>query len=817
VIFLNQAVLFGLAAVAVPILIHLIHRRQARVLDWGAMQFLLASVAARHRRTLIEEILLMVLRCLFVTLVVAAAARPFLPSTSRVPWALVLPALLAAAVCGAVAAVAPARRLVRWGLGGVALLLVAGACVASAAEYVRQGRHWSGLAGGQDVAIVLDGSLSMKVRAEGEAAFSRALDEARAVIAACRPADTVAVVLAGPAPRRPVVGPTADHELAAASLSAVAPVNGPMAVLPALDVASAALADGPNPTKKIVLITDGQRAGWQPERRARWQFLAGAFEQLPAPPRLVCRTFELPAEYANVGLAALELSRSVVGTDRPVGIVVEVANTGTGLEAPSAVELSVDGGEPMRARVGAIEPGAAERIGFQHRFASAGPHVLTARLLIEDDLAGDDRLSRVVTVLEELPALIVDGAGSARPLDSAADFLSLAMAPGRVAADALIRPTVLPLAESAGVRDLTPYRLVVLADVARLPPVLAGTIELFVRRGGGLLIAPGERCAAEFYNNWRSSGGRLLSPARLEDRRRADGEPMRLAPDTFDHPALAVAGEPERSDAQRASVDAWWRLAVEEGDPGVRVGARLQDGSPFLVERKLGEGRVMLTAASLGRRDGNLPTLKCFVPLVHEFAYYLAAPTVTRMNVPPGAPVSVDLPEGTPPEQKALVLTPSGERAAARLVQDGAVARLSFEGTQEPGLHRVLIGAEEAEGPPFVVLGDRQESVLAPLTAADLEQVGRHVDLFRAGTTREMLSALRGEMPGRELWKQLALCALLVLIAEVAVARWITLQRRSHAAERVRFGIEVFDPEQVRRRLAPEPEREAELQEAARR
>ncbi|MCY2927422.1 MAG: BatA domain-containing protein, partial [Planctomycetota bacterium] len=102
--FLNWTMLLALAAVAVPIVIHLLNRRTAVVVEWGAMRFLMASMASRKRRVMLEEILLMVMRCLLVAVVALAMARPFLPSESSVPWAVVLPCVLGAAACVGVAA-----------------------------------------------------------------------------------------------------------------------------------------------------------------------------------------------------------------------------------------------------------------------------------------------------------------------------------------------------------------------------------------------------------------------------------------------------------------------------------------------------------------------------------------------------------------------------------------------------------------------------------------------------------------------------------------------------------------------------------------
>ena len=82
--FLNLALLGGLGAVAVPIIIHLLNRRSAKVVDWGAMRFLLDSLLSRKKRIQLEEALLMAARCLLVALLALCVARPLADAGSGV-------------------------------------------------------------------------------------------------------------------------------------------------------------------------------------------------------------------------------------------------------------------------------------------------------------------------------------------------------------------------------------------------------------------------------------------------------------------------------------------------------------------------------------------------------------------------------------------------------------------------------------------------------------------------------------------------------------------------------------------------------------
>src|SRR6516162_8767557 len=73
---LNLLMLAGLAAVAIPPIIHLLNRRRFDVVDWGAMQFLQVSEVTR-RRLMLEEVLLMLLRMGLLAVLVLALAGPF--------------------------------------------------------------------------------------------------------------------------------------------------------------------------------------------------------------------------------------------------------------------------------------------------------------------------------------------------------------------------------------------------------------------------------------------------------------------------------------------------------------------------------------------------------------------------------------------------------------------------------------------------------------------------------------------------------------------------------------------------------------------
>src|SRR5437763_11247077 len=68
-LFLSPGFLFIAATlVSVPIIIHLINRMRFKRIRWAAMEFLLKAQKRNRRRLIIEQLLLLALRCLLVAL-----------------------------------------------------------------------------------------------------------------------------------------------------------------------------------------------------------------------------------------------------------------------------------------------------------------------------------------------------------------------------------------------------------------------------------------------------------------------------------------------------------------------------------------------------------------------------------------------------------------------------------------------------------------------------------------------------------------------------------------------------------------------------
>ena len=197
--FLAPLFLAGLAALAIPVVIHLINRERKEVVEFPSLMFLQRIPYRSVRRQKLRHVLLLVLRCLALAFVVSAFARPFL------------------------------RR------------------EAAAAAGV----------GAREVVVLIDRSYSMGFADRAE----RARDAARRAIASVGATDR-ATIVAFDDDASALTAPTADRGALTAAIGNVRPGSEATRYGPALKLASQMLAGSNLPRKEVVLVSDFQRLGW---------------------------------------------------------------------------------------------------------------------------------------------------------------------------------------------------------------------------------------------------------------------------------------------------------------------------------------------------------------------------------------------------------------------------------------------------------------------------------------------------------------------------------------------------------------------------
>lgn len=202
--FLVPFFLAGLAALAIPVVIHLTRRQNRPPVPFPSLMFLQRQPEPTTRRRQVRNWPLLLLRCLALALLAAAFARPFLAGD---------PADLSASETG--------RR---------------------------------------DVVVLLDRSGSMAYQGQ----WARASAAVRGVLDRLGPEDRATLVLfdTESAAATPATG---DRGLLDAALANARPGARATRYVPALRHAERLLAGSGYPRREVVLVSDFQRAGWERE------------------------------------------------------------------------------------------------------------------------------------------------------------------------------------------------------------------------------------------------------------------------------------------------------------------------------------------------------------------------------------------------------------------------------------------------------------------------------------------------------------------------------------------------------------------------
>lgn len=158
------------------------------------------------------------------------------------------------------------------------------------------------------------------------------------------------------------------------------------------------------------------------------------------------------------------------------------------------------------------------------------------------------------------------------------------------------------------------YAFIVLSDLNSMPQLLENTLIGYVKAGGSVLITAGT-----------STGGRTQLPifgTHVIETRDYTRSPERfMGVGSFDssYPAVAKAdGWP--------GVKFFYALNVDPGSgaDAARVIVRLSDQTPLLLDKRIGEGRVVLLTSGLDNLTNDFPLHPAFVPFIEQTARYLA-------------------------------------------------------------------------------------------------------------------------------------------------------------------------------------------------
>lgn len=587
--FAYPALLWGLAAGAIPLLLHLLRRRRARLQELPTLRFL--SEAHRRRKFDIrfQDLLLLLLRTVLILLVVIALAGPKAVLSGR------------------------GRGLLDWlGQGDIQRVLL------------------------------VDTSRSMGYREAGGTRLMSAVRGAEALLDEL-PASVETLVVGfsdgTPEEERALRASfSTDRDAWKQQLNLLQATDRPSRASWGLRRAAQLLADAAD--GGVFLLTDLQRSAWEDLLAARSR--PGEF---PFPISVVDVSTSVSR---NIWLDRISLPPLPVGVGESAQLEVEMASMGypSGAELPLRLTVADEGvaaaTEALLAQRELLLR-AGETLTLSLPFTPSRPEPFRALVEVEsldreEPLEADNKARVECPVLAPLDVLVlIEGeppAGSVGKFDpEEVRFLCSCFrlgleTPGAKGTPPFLRARFLDPLIGEGTR-FAPGGVVILYGPPALSPQEQSRLVRFVREGGAALVfidpdwpVPGREASERL--GWLEELGFGLTPIQ----ERPAESTLRLR--TLDHPALRLFAPGGR--ALFEGVELWRPLAVRHPAQHTLAEVRIASGTsevgfaPVLGEIPLDAGRLMVCGVPLQRRASNLATSAAWVPLLQQLIKYLATP-----------------------------------------------------------------------------------------------------------------------------------------------------------------------------------------------
>lgn len=597
----------------------------------------------------------------------------------------------------------------------------------------------------QSVVFLVDASYSMQY----QDLFERARQEVLNRIEAGGPDDEFAIIAFSDVARQLTELTTDRALLRGAVQNALAVSNRPTDYYRPLRMAEEVLQGARHANRSVVLLSDFQASGWTGALE-NWKLGAG-IDFVPV------KLSE--GEPENAYLEAVELRQQRVGGAVGVRFDARVAAQGAAAERANTASLAL-GGQVVERRT--VEPPVSGRISFQRQAGREG-FAQGELTLAEDDLTIDNTFYFTYAVQGRPSILSIDGVTGGTSRD--AFYLGSAFDLGEEGLYTFTSGGPERLSRSG----LQPHGMVFVSNVARLNQAQVNALTSYVDRGGSLVLSFGPQADVAAYDPVL----RELGIGSIDGRnaiRDVQDVPAIIGDVDLRHPVFDLFAASGTTVILRPT----FRRYVEiTPDASARVVGRYDTGDPFLIERTLGQGKVLVYTSTFNTDWTDFPLQEMYVPFVYQLAKHGLSSGGERRLFTVGDAVPLRGRPGAQWEVRA-----PGDRLYRVTANDEGEG--FFRETETPGHYIAASGGERFY---FSINVDPVES---NLEARDTEEAYAAVvdptRLRQAAQPGAGLQEATGVEQDQKLWKYLLLAVIALFLLETYLANRPEATARRKAA-----------------------------------
>ena len=543
--FSSPLFLLGLFGLTFPVLIHLFTRRQQKQIRFSAVYLLTKSQKRSIKKSRPNKLFLLLARCLIIALLSMALAKPLFSTRTTESLLPTSPA---------------------------------------------------------SIVFILDDSYSMGTRSKEKTLFNYALEYLYKGLKQV-PEDTEFSIVLASSPARIEQDWTSDKSNFINKLEDQEVSYRTTHIGDAVKKAINLLESGKHKKKKILLLTDLDKNGWEKE----------TFPKITTPYSFQLLNFAgLQSEKNKVMIENIQISQEFLTRSRLLRVKTKVKNfSKTVSRSPLSLFLE---GKLVKEEFLEVPTGQTLMQEFSYPLVKNQP--LNGKLQIsEDALPVDNNRYFSFHPSQNIQVLVVDGDPETISHQSESFYLERALNPFSVSLSH-IDPTVSTLSELI-LRNLSDFSVVILANVRELPPGYELELEKFVLNGGALLLGMGDQVDPKYFNEHL---GNLL-PIQLDSLQEFKTEALHLMLKNNNHPVMRVFSPKAINEMREINFHAMYTLQSRE-EKTFKVGAWFSNQHPAVIESEEGKGIVILFLSSLDRDWNDFPIQPTYLPWIQRWTQY---------------------------------------------------------------------------------------------------------------------------------------------------------------------------------------------------
>ena len=686
-IFLNPAVLLGLLAATIPIIIHLFNLRKLKKIEFSTLAFLKELQKNKIRKIKLKQWILLALRVLIILFVVLAFARPTLQSIQ---------------------------------IGGTT----------SAAKTT--------------AIFILDDTFSMSVVDQKGSYFNQGKEIIKQIILQLQEGDEVGLIL--------VSNPTNENKLTTNFSEFIKNLDMLNLSYSTGDLnfsiikAAQLISESKNFNKEIYVISDFQKNKINDEKAQN-----DLSELLNDKVRLY--SFDLAdKDIFNLSIDDLEINNQIFEIDKPISFSITITNNSKQDVNSGVVSLFMNN-ERSAQKSFDVASGQSAIVDIEATPKTTGFIVVVAEIETDEIEQDNKRFASIF-----IPEKISVGLFAENQNDLI--FVDLALQTAGEGKYLIERKNINLLTS----QQLSKYQTIIISA----NNVSNGIEQLkdFVNNGGGLILFPSSNPDAVSFNRTLTQLGLGNAQAFVG---KVNGSDIKINFDKtdFGHPVFQnIFKSDDKKKYESPELNAYYKLTQS----GKQI-ISLVDGSSFLDEIKIDNGKVFLFNSSPVLSWSDFPIKSIFAPLINKSVVYLSAKDREQNVFLAGEEISVNLKGST--QSQIKIVKPDKSEEFINLDQNQSRDYLTYRNTQTAGNYKIYSGENLIED--ISVNTDPTESKTIYADKDDFENYLSQINFKGVYTSIDKDENISQKIMqarfGSELWRYFLLVAIILALVEMTIAR----------------------------------------------